>query len=323
MLDDGDLLGFSGRDLPALAQEADFPGFLDCPGVVDRQVQIEEFGERRRPPAVAGFRLALFNGLVGRQPGASGDVVLVMPIDLGCQQLVGLLPVADRFHGKKRGQSFLPEAELAFDFAFCLRILRDDVADAQAAEGALKLGERVGVAGLAGFVAEEAQAVRIKVVWQTMGEEDFPNMIEVGKGGFRLNETRADNETGGIVDGQGEDLEFLSGPPLVRGAVMLEEIAVTLALPAAAGLGAAFEGFEQQFGHVFENMVADVGGGALEGEAAVKFVGQEAEVGGGVGGESEAQKVLRLFWPRGGVISARWSQREPTPCGEPLGLEGV
>ena len=117
LLGDGGLLGFSGRDLPALAQEADFTGFLDCPGVVDREVQIEEFGERRRPPTVACFRLALFNGLVGRQPGASGDVVLVMPLDLGCQQLVGLLPVADRFHGKKRGQSFLPEVELSLDLA--------------------------------------------------------------------------------------------------------------------------------------------------------------------------------------------------------------
>lgn len=195
--------------------------------------------------------------------------------------------------------------------------------DTKAAKGTLELGERVGVASLAGFVSEEAQAVCIEVVWQAMGEEDFPDMIEVGKGGFRLDETRADDETGGVVDGQGEDLEFLCGPPLVRGAVMLQEIAVTFALPAAAGFWTAFEGFSQQFAHVFENMVADVGGGAFEGKAAVKFVGQEAEVGSGVRGESEAQKVLRLFWPRGRVIAARWSQREPASCGEPLGLEGV
>ena len=90
------------------------------------------------------------------------------------------------------------------------------MADAKTTKGTLKLGERVGVASPAGFVPEEAQAVCIKVVWQTMGEKDFSDVIEMGKWGFRLNETRPDNETGGVVDGQGEDLEFLSGPPLVR-----------------------------------------------------------------------------------------------------------
>jgi hypothetical protein len=42
-LDDGYLFGFSGCDLPPPAQEADLPGFLDDAGVVDGQVQIEEF----------------------------------------------------------------------------------------------------------------------------------------------------------------------------------------------------------------------------------------------------------------------------------------
>lgn len=49
-----------------------------------------------------------------------------------------------------------------------------------------------------------------------MGEENFSNMSEVGEGGFRLNEARTDDETGGVVDGQGEDLELFPRPPLVR-----------------------------------------------------------------------------------------------------------
>ena len=57
--------------------------------------------------------------------------------------------VADRFHGEEGGQTFLPEAELALDFAFGLGIFGDKVTDSEAAEGALKLGEGVGVAGLA------------------------------------------------------------------------------------------------------------------------------------------------------------------------------
>ena len=94
-------------------------------------------------------------------------------------------------------------------------------------------------------MAEEAQAVGVEVVGKAVGEEDFPDMGEVGEGGFGLDEARPDDEAGGVVDGQGEDLEFLPRPPLVRGAVVLEEIPVVLALPSAAGLGAAFERFAQ------------------------------------------------------------------------------
>lgn len=156
-----------------------------------------------------------------------------------------------------------------------------------------------------------------------MGEEDVSNMGEVGEGGFRLDEARADNETGGVVDGQGEDLELFPGPPLVGGTVVLEQVAIALALPSAAWLGAAFERFAQQLGHVLADMIANVGGGAFEGEAAVEFVGQEAEVGGLARGESEAQKGLRLIRPGGGVIASRWCQRETAASGQPLGFEGI
>ena len=105
-----------------------------------------------------------------------------------------------------------------------------------------------------------------------MGEENFPNMSEVGEGGFGLDEAGSDDEAGGVVDGEGEDLEFFAGPPLVRGAVVLEEVAVAFALPPAAGFGTALEGFVQERGEVFADMAADVGDGAFEGEAAEEFV---------------------------------------------------
>jgi hypothetical protein len=69
---------------------------------------------------------------------------------------------------------------------------------------------------------------------------------------------------------------------------VLEEIAIALALPSAAGFGAAFERFMQQRGHVLEDMAADVGDGAFEGEAAKEFVGEKAEVGGSSRGEGGA-----------------------------------
>ncbi len=106
-----------------------------------------------------------------------------------------------------------------------------------------------------------------------MGEENFPNMSEVGEVSFGLNEAGADDETGGVVDGQSEDLELLSGPPLVRGAVVLEEVSMAFALPSAAGFGATFEEFVQECSQVFEDMAADVRDGAFEAKSAVEFVG--------------------------------------------------
>ncbi len=105
-----------------------------------------------------------------------------------------------------------------------------------------------------------------------MGEENFPNVSELGEGAFGLDEACSDDEAGGVVDSEGEDLEFFSGPPLVRGAVVLEEVAVAFALPPAAGVGAAFERFVQERGEVFADMAADVRDGAFEGESAEEFV---------------------------------------------------
>lgn len=303
LLDDGHLFCFSGGDLPSATEETDLSGFLDHACVVDCEVEIEQLGLRRGSPTGAALADAFFNRLARGHAGAAGAVVVVMPIDLGDQQLVGLNVVAHRFDTHQRGEPLLPEAELALDLALGLGISGDKVADSQAAQGALKLGEGVGVAGLARFVTEEAEAVGVEVVGQAVGGEDLPDMGEVGEGRFRLDEACSDDETGGVVNGQSEYLERFAGPPLVRRAVVLEEIAVTLALPSAAGFGASFERFTQQFGHSPADMFADIGGGAFETEAAEEFVGEETEVGGFARGESGAQEAIRLIRPGGGVIA--------------------
>ena len=304
MLDDGHLLGVAGCDLPAATQEADFSRLLNDPGVVGREMQIEEFRWRCRAPAGACFCDAFLDRLVRRKAGGAGGVVLVMPVDLGRKQLVCLRPVTDRLHGEEGRKAFLPEPKLALDLAFRLGIFGNKMTDAQAAEGALELGKCVGVAGFAGLVSEEAQAIGVEVVRKAVGEENFPNMSEVREGGFGFDEGRSDDETGGVVDGQGEDLELFPGPPLMWGAVVLEEVAIALALPSAARFGAAFERFVQQLGHVLFHLIADVGGGALEGEAAVEFVSKEAEVGRSARGEGGAQEGLRFIWPRGSVVAS-------------------
>jgi hypothetical protein len=112
-------------------------------------MQIEEFRGRCRAPAGACFGDASLDRLEGRKAGGAGGVVLVMPVDLSRKQLVCLRPITHRFHGEEGGKTFLPEAELALDFAFGLGIFGNEVADAQAAQGALELGKGVGVAGFA------------------------------------------------------------------------------------------------------------------------------------------------------------------------------
>ena len=149
LMDDGHLLGVAGCDFPAATQEADLPRFLDDPCVVGRKMQIEEFRWWSRTPADASFGSAFFDRLEGCEPGGSRDMFLVMPLDLGRKQLVGLFPASDRFHGEECRKPFLPEVKLTFDFALRLGIFGHQVADAKAAEGALELGERIGIAGLA------------------------------------------------------------------------------------------------------------------------------------------------------------------------------
>jgi hypothetical protein len=148
-LDDGHLLGVAGRDLPAATQKADLSGFLNDPGVVGSEMQIEEFWWRCRTPAGACFGDALLDCFLGREPGGARDVVFVVPVDLGREQLVGLLPVDDRLHREKGGKTFLPKTELALDLALRLRIFGNQMADAETAKGTLELGEGVGVAGFA------------------------------------------------------------------------------------------------------------------------------------------------------------------------------
>lgn len=228
----------------------------------------------------------------------------MVPVDLGSQQLVGLVMIAHRFETHERGEPLLPKAELTLDLALGLGIFGDEVADAEATQSALELRQGVGIAGLARFVAEEAEAVGIEVPGQAVGGENLPNMVKVGEGGFRFDEASSDDEAGGVVNRQGEDLEPFAGPPLMRGTVMLEEIAIAFSLPSAARFGTALERFAQKFRHAPANVFADVGGGSPEVETADKFIGQEAEVGGLAGGKGCAQEGVRFIWPRGGVIAS-------------------
>ena len=104
----------------------------------------------------------------------------------------------------------------------CLRLFGYVANATERAGGGLEFGVGLGVAIFAGFVAEEARDIGIAGVGKAVGEENFPDMGKVGECGFGLDKASSDDETGGIVDSQGEDLELFSGPPLVRRTVVLE-----------------------------------------------------------------------------------------------------
>ena len=66
--------------------------------------------------------IAFLDRLERRKPGGAGDMVFMVPVDLGRQQLAGLHPVSDLLHGEKGGETFLTESKLTLDLAFGLGI---------------------------------------------------------------------------------------------------------------------------------------------------------------------------------------------------------
>lgn len=176
-------------------------------------MQLEQAFHRRGSPAGKAIALILLNGLAGCQAGGPANVVLFIPVDLHGQQLVCLGMVADSFEAKKGGKAFLPEVELPFDLAFGLRVFGDEVTHAKTSQGSLKLGQGVGVSSFARLVAEEAEAVGIEVVGQSVGLEDPSHVIQVGEGGFGLDKASSDDAARRVINGEGEDLELVARPP--------------------------------------------------------------------------------------------------------------
>ncbi len=88
-------------------------------------------------------------------------MVLVKPMDLGLEQVVGGLIIGDFFIGQQGDQAVLKGAETAFDFTFGLGIGCDAVRYSQSSEGALELGMGVQTV-VRGGMAKQRQTVGIK-----------------------------------------------------------------------------------------------------------------------------------------------------------------
>jgi hypothetical protein len=103
---------------------------------------------------------------------------------------------------------------------------------------------------------------------------------------------------------------------------MLPEFADGGTLPAATGLGAAFE-----LGNRFGELLPDVGGHGrartLEPEPAFEFIGQEGEIQGLTVRQDVGQELAGLLWPVGTVIAAGGLQLEVFLVQQPLMAQAI
>lgn len=202
------------------------------------------------------------------------------------EDLVGERVRVDLGVGEEGDEAFLESAEAAFDFAFGLRGWGDEVGDAEGAQGALELAVGVEVVE-GGAGSEEAQGDGVDGKGDAVALEGFAEVLKVGPSGVAGDEAADDIEAGVVVDGQEEGLFFWAGPPLVDGAVMLEEFAETGAAEAAIG-ARFFPGHGDEVGQVGFDVGFDAGSGAFEAVEAQEFVGRSSHLVG---------ECLPVSWP--------------------------
>ncbi len=156
---------------------------------------------------------------------------------------------------------------------------------------------------MGGAGAEEAECVGVDGLGDAVALEGFAEVLEVGPGGVAGDEAAGDVEAGVVVDGQEEGLFFGAGPPLVDGAVVLEEFAETGAAEAAVG-ARFFPDRRDEIGKVGFDVGFDAGSGAFEAVEAQEFVGDELEVAGGLERDEFAQEGDGGLGPGGALVTA-------------------
>lgn len=243
-------------------------------------------------------------------------MVLVVPVQLVLEELIGGLEVGDAFVGQEGDEPFLKGVEAAFDFAFGLGVGGDAVGDAQGGEGALELGVGVAPVG-SGAMAEERQAVRVERDGRAVFFDGGAQMAEVTPGGVAGDEGAGDDFTGVIVGSENERGIRVGGPPGMGRGVVLPEFADVGALPAAAGLGTGrLRG--EVLGEMLRDIMGDGGTGTVEIQAARQLVGQEGEVEGLTVREDVGEEIVSGLRPRDMMIAAGRLGNEAGLVGEPL-----
>lgn len=316
MVNEGDRFLTQGGDGPVLAEEVQGAVSVEPALAIEGQMEVQERWRGDGQQAGAFFGEGFGPGGVGRQAGGAADVVLVVPVQLVLEQLIGRWEIGDAFIGQEGDEPFLKGVEAAFDFALGLGVGGDAVGDAQGGEGALELGMGVEAVG-GGAMAEERQAVGVEGGGQTVGFEGAAQVAEVTPGGVAGDEGGGDDFAGVIVGGEDEGGISVGGPPGMGRGIVLPEFADVGALPATTGFGTGrLRG--DVLREVLRDVMGDGGAGAVEVQAASQFVSQEGEVERLAVWEDGGEEIMSGLRPSRAMIAAGRLRGEAGLVGEPL-----
>ena len=234
--DNGDGFEAGRSDGPAAGE--DFDGVIVGAAAleVDGQVQIAERWERCGRKLGAVLVEGELPGMVGDEAGGAAGAVGVVPGDLLGEEGVGGIEVGEGRGAEQGDEAVLESAEAALDFSLGLRVRGDAVGDAQAEQGALKLGADIVGAGVRGGT-EEGEAVGGVGARGAVSGDGRAGRAEVSPGRLARDKGAADDFAGVIVEGEDEDGLGGSRPPVVWGGVVLPKFADGASLPATPRLG--------------------------------------------------------------------------------------
>lgn len=316
VMDDGDDLGMAGGHGPGLAQEVQGVIGVEAALEVEGQVEVQQRDRGRRAQAGPFFLEGFIPSLIGGQAGGATDMLVIVPVDLELEQVVGLRVVLDAFKGQEADQTFLERVEAALDLAFGLGVRGDPVGDAQGGEGALELGVGVEAVGR-GTVAEERQAVGVEGGGRAVLFQGGTQMMEVAPGGIAGHEGAGDDFPGMIVGGEDQGGIGLGRPPRVGRGVVLPQFADGGGLPTATRFGAGSLS-RHELGEVLADISGHGGAGAVEVETAGQFVGQEGKVEGLAVGKKVGQELVGRWRPRGVMVASGRLRLEGPAVLQPL-----
>jgi hypothetical protein len=321
VVDDGDVLLADRSDRVGLAVEFDGEVGVEAALEVNGQVQVQERRHSGGAQAGAFFRQSALPGVIGGEAGGAANIVLVVPLDLSLQEVVGGSKGGDFLIGQKGDQAVLEGAEAAFDFAFGGSVWSDAMGDAQGGQGALELGMSVQAVG-SGSMAEKRQSVGVNAGGHAIGFKRQAEVLEMGPSGVAGGKGGGEDFAGVIIYGEDEGGVSLSGPPRMRGGIVLPEFADGGALPAAPGFGAGLLG-GNQFGEMAADIIGDGGAGTMEAKAAGQFIRKQGEVERLTVGQDVMEVSDRLGGPEAAAGSAGRLGMEGMFVGQPAMAEAI
>lgn len=163
-------------------------------------MQVEQARRGRRAEALGAGGEGVFpDGLREASGAALAGAVLALKFHL--EDLVGVIRGGDFGMGKEGDEAALEGAETTFDFAFCLRSGGDEMGDAEAAQGALKLALWVGEIA-AGTGVEKAERIGVDGLGDAVIFKGAAEVAKVVPSAVRSDETGGDIEAGMIVHGE-------------------------------------------------------------------------------------------------------------------------